>query len=209
MKPPPPLIAVVLAAGASTRMGESKAALLWRGQSFVSHCVGLGRAAIGSKQAVFVVEGARPLGAALPAGGGFTLLRNEGWKRGPLSSLQCALAHPNAKGCSALVLSVDRPHLAQATVRRLCELAYTSDPTRIWQPARQGKRGHPILWPADLCEALLALDPESSPRELLARPEVATRRASYPVADPAIFDNIDDPQGYSRLRGLTPQDPPG
>ena len=196
-------VAVLLAAGASSRMGESKAALRWRGDSFLGHGLRLARHAVGSEAPVLVVEGAHPLDGLVDARLGAQRVTNLDWRRGPLSSLQCALARPEATGRACLVLSVDRPHLRESTLDALRD-AFHADPRRIWQPATGERRGHPIIWPADLCVALRKLQATSSPRELLRKPEIAARRAGVPVDDPAIFDNIDDPDALARLRALTP-----
>lgn len=183
-------------------MGQSKAALELDGRSFLARCVSLARAALGQRAEVFVVEGAHPLQALIDTRARPTVVRNSTWEDGPLSSLQCALAHPRAGARSCLVLSVDRPHISQQTLTALVE-AHRLEPTRIWQPSFGGRRGHPIIWPADLVDELRRLPRNSSPRELMGRDEVSARRAFVEVDDPAILDNIDDPRAYARLRGLT------
>jgi CTP:molybdopterin cytidylyltransferase MocA len=183
-------------------MGRSKAALELQGRSFLALCVALAFDALGEHAQVFVVEGAHPLEDLLDAQPRPTLIRNEGWQDGPLSSLQSALSHPAAHARACLVLSVDRPHISARTLETLLR-AYEGEPDAIWQPRFDGRRGHPILWPADLVEELRRLPRSASPRELMARPEVQARRAFVPVDDPAILDNIDDPEAYARLRGLT------
>ena len=111
------LAAVVLAAGASTRMGRPKALLRWRGRPFAWHVLQQAHAA--GAEPVIVVEGA----VALPreAVQGATVVRNEAWADGPLGSLQVglrALREAGAEG-PVLVLTVDRPHLRAETLRAL------------------------------------------------------------------------------------------
>jgi CTP:molybdopterin cytidylyltransferase MocA len=100
-----------------------------------------------------------------------------------------------------VVLSVDRPHVRPATVAELVD-AHRRDPSAIWQPKYRARLGHPILYPADLFDEILALDPSSTMRSLLARPDVRGRRCAVEVDDPAVLDNIDTPQDWERLRGL-------
>ena len=45
--------------------------------------------------------------------------------------------------------------------------------------------------------------PTSTPRELMRLPEVQARRAFVDLKDPAVLDNIDDPERLARLRALT------
>ncbi len=185
------LRAVVLAAGASRRMGHPKAHARWGGKTFLACCTDAGRAA--GATAIVVVGGALKLGDEARALG-VAYHHNAGWDRGPLSSLQAGLAELDLRmgPGPTLVLSIDRPHLRLETLRRL-SAAVADAPDSIWQPAVGGRRGHPIVWPADLCAALCQLPPTATPRHLLARPEIAARRRSVAVADPAIHENLDTP----------------
>lgn len=208
------LAAVVLAAGASTRMGRPKALLRWRGRPFVQHALDQARAA--GAQRVVVVQGA----VALPDDllGGAQRVHNAAWAEGPLGSLQAGLrvlldssgsgfgSGPGSGSASgvaaapfgALVLTVDRPHVHPDTLRALAAAA-AAEPEALWQPRRGAARGHPIVYPADLLPALVALRPPQTPRTLLARPEVAARRRQIEVDDPAVLDNLDRPEDLARL----------
>lgn len=190
------LAAVVLAAGASTRMGRPKPLLEWRGRPFVWHVLEQARAA--QAEPVIMVEGAVPLPRAELVGA--TIVRNEKWAEGPLGSLQVGLRAVIEGGWRGpvLVLTVDRPHLRAATLRALAR-AVDEDPTAVWQPRLREKLGHPIVYPDDLVPALTALRPPMTPRDLLVRPDVAARRRQADVADPAVLDNLDSPQDLKRL----------
>lgn len=190
------LAAVVLAAGASTRMGRPKPLIRWRGRPFVWHVREQARVAAASP--VIVVEGA----VALPreALGDALIVRNEAWAAGPLGSLQVglrALVEAGGHG-PVLVLTVDRPHVAESTLRALAR-AVEEDPRAVWQPRLGERRGHPIAYPADLVPALIGLQPPATPRDLLARPEVAARREQVEVDDPAVLENLDAPADLERL----------
>lgn len=190
------LAAVVLAAGASTRMGRPKPLLQWRGRPFVWHVLEQARAA--GAELVIVVEGA----VALPREelDGAVVVRNEQWADGPLGSLQAGLRAVLEAGVETpvLVLTVDRPHLRAETLRALAQ-SVENDPTAVWQPRYGDRRGHPIVYPADLVPALIALRPPKTPRDLLARSEVATRRRQFDANDPTVLDNLDTPEDLLRL----------
>jgi molybdenum cofactor cytidylyltransferase len=190
------LAAVVLAAGASTRMGRPKPLIEWRGRPFVWHVVEQARVA--GAELVIVVEGA----VALPWErlGGATIVRNEAWAEGPLGSLQVGLRAVVDAGMKTpvLVLTVDRPHVRSETLRALAD-AVATKPGAIWQPQLRQWRGHPIVYPADVVPVLLGLRPPETPRTLLAQPEIAARRRQIEVDDPAVFDNLDAPEDLERL----------
>ena len=136
-------VGVLLAAGASTRMGAPKASVKWKGRSFLASGV---LALWGACDTVVVVLGskAREVRAAAEAefaelvgrgelrdlahAPGRTRARglevhfivNAGWKRGMLSSAQAGLsAALRMKPSSLLVLPVDHPEVRTATVTQL------------------------------------------------------------------------------------------
>jgi molybdenum cofactor cytidylyltransferase len=185
--------AIVLAAGASTRMGQPKALLQWRGRAFVEHVVEAAHAA--GCAPIVVVEGAVALPDP-PCGAG--RVHNDAWPKGQLSSLQRGFAASGEPTSGILVLTVDRPHVERSTLVALVE-AHRHEPTAIWQPIFEGRRGHPILFPTDVMQAVAALPPSESVRSVLRRPAVASRRAFVDVCDPAVLDNLDRREDLSRL----------
>lgn len=187
------LAALVLAAGEGARMGRPKATIHWRGRSFARHAVALAEAA-GCAPIVAVSGAIRLTPDDL---GPAEEVWHEGWPQGQMSSLRRGLgALPPGRG--VLLLTVDRPHLRRDTAVALAAAAREA-PTAIWQPLHEGRRGHPLVYPADLIPLLVALPLATSPRELLARPEISARRRFLPTADPAVLDNIDRPEDLSRL----------
>lgn len=187
--------AVVLAAGASTRMGRPKALIEWRGRPFFVHCVE--RAEAVGCCPVVIVWGAAPL-PAFPGA-----VENRGWRDGPLSSLQVGLrAVLPADPSGVLVLTVDRPHVSEDTLRRLLE-AHTRDPDVVVQPKLGETTGHPVLHPRAVVNALLRLPPTDTVRTVLGRPAVRGTRVRVDVDDPAVLENLDTPEALQRLLGPT------
>ena len=136
-------VGVLLAAGASTRMGSPKATVKWKGRSFLANGV---IALWGSCDAVVVVLGSRArevraaaeaefgeLAASGALGGLIHASRRKGsrglevhfavntlWKRGMFSSVQAGLAEAmRLKPTSVLVLPVDHPEVRPDTVAHL------------------------------------------------------------------------------------------
>ncbi len=187
------LAAVVLAAGASTRMGRPKALIEWRGRPFFVHCVQ--RASAVGCDPVVVVWGA----TALPPTDGVTLVENVGWSAGPLSSLQAGLrAVLRSDAAGVLVMTVDRPHVSTHTLRALVD-AHRRTPDVVVQPRVGEASGHPIIHPRSIAEAVLELDPTDTVRAVLGTAEVRRSRRRVAVDDLAVLDNLDTPQDLSRL----------
>ena len=116
--------AIVLAAGASRRMGEPKQLLRWRGEPLVARAA---RSALqsGASEAI-VISGAvrEQVEAALEplrreAGGRLRVVFNAAWQEGQAGSVRAAVEALPAACEAALFLPVDQPRLPAALLRRL------------------------------------------------------------------------------------------
>jgi CTP:molybdopterin cytidylyltransferase MocA len=123
--------AVVLAAGAATRFGAPKQALLL---PFV-----LERLAGSSLDEIVVVAGAHPL--ELPAGSAARLVGCPEWERGPGASLRCGLAALGTDVEGAVIVLADGPRVDPRAVERL--LARRSGGESLLAASYGGARGHP------------------------------------------------------------------
>ena len=157
------------------------------------HCVERARA-VGCDPVV-VVWGAAPLPDTL----GVRLCHNPGWPQGPLSSLQVGLAAvvgPEVSG--VLVLTVDRPHVRETTLRSMAQ-AHLEAPNSVVQPRFGPRRGHPVLHPRVTIDALAALSPTDTPRTVMGRADVRGARVLVDVDDPAVVENLDTPDTLALL----------
>ena len=116
--------AIVLAAGASRRMGEPKQLLRWQGEPLVTRAA---RSALqsGASEAI-VISGAvrEQVEAALEplrreAGGRLRVVFNAAWQEGQAGSVRAAVEALPAACEAALFLPVDQPRLPAALLRRL------------------------------------------------------------------------------------------
>ena len=150
------IVAVILAAGESSRMGRAKALLLVDGETFIERIVGaLARTRVGK---IFVVLGhdAETLKRRLehlPV----AFLVNANYKRGQLSSLQTAVRELQAdQECDGtLVHLVDHPYISSTLVDVMIERFYESNKL-IVVPRCRGKRGHPVIFSRALFAELLS-----------------------------------------------------
>lgn len=188
---------VVLAAGASTRMGSPKALLDLGGATFVSRITTTARAA--GTDGVCVVLGP-PHGAAikakLPPGAGSAW--NPDPARGMLSSIQTAVASVPSRTTAILVWPVDLPEVKLETVRQLLDAA----PGKLVVPRHGGKGGHPVRIPRALFGALAALDPALGLRALIDAH--AATVAYVEVDDQAVLTDIDTPEEHAAARREKP-----
>jgi len=200
---------VILAAGASSRMGRPKALLPTAapGETFLSRLVGTLVAAglddlvlvVGRLSAPDEAELTRVLEALPPV---VRAVENPDPSRGQLSSLQEGLAfidHPGVRGM--LVTLIDVPLVAADTVRALLE-AYRATGAPVVRPARQGRHGHPVIFDRALFDALRQADPAGGARAVVRAH--ADRAVELAVDDEGAFVDVDTPEDYARVFGRPP-----
>jgi molybdenum cofactor cytidylyltransferase len=197
----PSLVGVILAAGASSRMGRDKALLPWHGETFLSAHI---RALQMHTELVIVVAGANAceLTPIVDANAAF-LAVNRHPEQGQFSSLQIGLQEVlNYGRDAAMIALVDRPPLASESlrlIRRAFEQAVTKD---MWAviPEYQGRHGHPIVVGREMITAFMHAPATSNASEVLRQ---HAQRVSYvAVNDPSVVANIDTPEDYEKITGL-------
>lgn len=161
--------AVVLAAGASRRLGRPKQLVRVAGEPLVRRAV---RAALGAGCApVVVVTGAsaREVETAL-AGIAATFVHNDAFEEGLASSLRAGVARAIASTppCDGvLVALVDQPDVDEALLRELLARFAGSHGTRTVACAYAGGFGVPALFPRALAPELLARRGDRGAKALL------------------------------------------
>jgi molybdenum cofactor cytidylyltransferase len=205
--------AIVLAAGASSRMGQAKAALPFgqTGETVVSRVV---RTLLeGGAPEVVVVAGAHidAVRAAMPAHERRArIVEHAGWQQGQLSSLLAGLAavdHPQLEG--VLVTLVDIPTVRASTVREVIGtwrrtrapiVRPATAKTARGTPASGQRHGHPVMFDRSIFRDLRAADPHTGAKAVFAMHR--DRIVNVEVADPGAFEDIDTPGDYKRVVGF-------
>ncbi|HEV3042003.1 MAG TPA: nucleotidyltransferase family protein [Candidatus Angelobacter sp.] len=197
MRLSPSFAGVVLAAGASSRMGRDKALLPWHNGTFLLAAI---RALQPSTELVIVVAGenAANLEPIVNAEAAF-MVQNPHPELGQFSSLQVGLREVLNRGRDAAVVTlVDRPAPGWQTVEQLKAYFLSADAS-IWivVPEYAGRHGHPIVVGREMIEAFLRAPATSSAREV----EHAYQQhvAYVAVNDPAVVANVDTPEDFENL----------
>ena len=194
------VLAVVLAAGNSSRMGTSKMALSW-GLSTVLETT-ISNVLQADIQAILLVTGGYiELVEPLPLVQQIPRVHNGDFATGEMiSSVKLALktikeSRPLPAG--VLVLPGDMPLVSTDLLNR-CLAEWRQQPEKIVAPKINEKRGHPVIFPFSLFELFETLPAEKSPRDLLT----AQRSNLYlfSVDDPAIRIDVDTPAEYEKHR---------
>jgi len=194
----PSFAGVILAAGASTRMGRDKALLPWREGTFLSAAI---RALQPATELVLVVAGANaaslePIANAYAA---FMVVNPEP-QRGQFSSLQAGLQEVLNRGRDAAIVTlVDRPAAEPETIEQI-KTAFLSSDERIWAVAPEygGKHGHPLVMGREMIEAFLRAPSGSNARDVEHGRQEHIRY--LPVRDPLVVANVDTPEDFERIR---------
>ena len=195
------IVAIIVAAGRSSRMGTSKALLPHTDPrtTFVRYLIKTFKAG-GVGDAFVVGRGDDPklYGEVISAGGQF--VANEDADAGQLSSvlagLDRATADPRVAG--ALLAPVDVPMITPGTVARLIAAAADSD-AAIVRAAYRGRHGHPVLFKRAVFRELHSADAHIGAKAVVrADPR---RVLDVEVDDPGVTMDVDTPADYERLFG--------
>ena len=194
----PRLGVVILAAGASSRMGQPKLLLSWGGTSMLGHLLARWRVLGPQQIAVVVAAGENPVSAELDRLGFPTADRilNPAPERGMFSSIRCAARWDGWRaGLThwAIVLG-DQPLVRSDPLRAVLDFA-ASHPEAICQPSRNSRARHPVLLPAAAFRALADTAAPTLKQFLLARPHGV---ALCELDDPGLDLDIDRPEDYER-----------
>ena len=197
---------VVLAGGASSRMGGHPKELLPAGPgqgTFLGRIVSTLWA--GGVDDVVVVTGYHDDSIELAVdrmGIPVRILHNPNPELGQLSSLLVALRAIDHPGVNAMLVTlVDLPLVSVATVRAVLE-RYRKSPASVVRPVRDGRHGHPVIFDRALFDALRNADPQHG-----AKPVVrahASESLEVRVDDEGAFADVDTPEDYQRLFGVSP-----
>jgi len=208
------LAGIILAAGASTRLGQDKALLPcpssplcgapgtlssvegWGQTTFLEHLLAQVKAA--EVELVRVVLGANaPAVQQKISFSPAEVVINPNWQQGQLSSLLAALdSLPRGMVTGALVCLVDHPCISSRLLRRL--IAEFERTTKlIILPTYRGQRGHPVLFSWRLFDEL-----RQAPLEVGARYVVRNHPndiLEVPTREEGVILNINDEQTYRKI----------
>jgi molybdenum cofactor cytidylyltransferase len=187
---------IILAAGASSRMGTPKALLDYRGETFLNRLIRV----LGTVcDPVIVALGyhADEIRAAA-AHGNARFVVNPDPSRGQLSSLQTALAEVPKDAEGFLFMPVDCPSAEPSTVKRIVDAFHAVEKPLLVIPRHEGLRGHPVCARYQLIEEFLELPAGGQAKEVVRR---HTDRTHYlDTVDSGVLSDIDDPEAYRILQ---------
>lgn len=188
--------AIVLAAGASVRMGRPKALLRVEGKTFVRRILDTLHAGGVHDVVVVLRSGHTETSTEVITGGGRVVV-NARADDGQLSSLVAGLDAVDAPGVdAALVTLVDVPLIRSSTVRALIERA-AQRTAPVIRATYRGEHGHPVVFTSAVFEAIRHADPAVGAKAVLR----AVRVENVEVDDPFVIRDVDTPADYESIEG--------
>jgi molybdenum cofactor cytidylyltransferase len=191
--------AIVLAAGASTRMGEPKLIMPYGASTVIGTVVETMNSTAVDESIVVTGFHSDAVASVLPPG--TRTAHNDDPGRGNLSSLLVGLEAVGDPDAVVVVLA-DMPGVTASSVNRLLALWEGSDVSLCWVKYADG-RGHPLLLDSSLFDMIDGLSGERalwSFAESLDASTVGVVRV--PTDKPADINSLEDYQGALRVLGL-------
>ena len=194
------IIAVVLSAGESSRMGRPKALLPIQGQKFIERIIRvIGQSRVGRTIVVLGHHADQLRGQIehLPV----EVVINPDYRSGQLSSLQAAIRHiSDDDRCDGMLVHlVDHPFIDVALVDALIE-SFFETKKMIVVPRYKGKRGHPVIFSRQLFDDLLNAPLDQGAKAVVNAHRQETLEIEW--QDEGITLDIDTPELYRQhVRG--------
>lgn len=187
---------IILAAGASRRMGQPKQLLEIQDENLLSRMIRMARAS--DFDLVSVVLGAN-MELILPQidTTGLKVFLNPDWETGMASSLACGLKHslrayPDL--ASVLILLVDQPFVTTSLINRFLQ-TYLQDRPLLIAAHYEGTDGVPALFDKQLFPELLDQKGQAGARKLIKTYAAQLRRIDFPEG----ARDLDTPEDWQRL----------
>jgi molybdenum cofactor cytidylyltransferase len=190
------VVALLLAAGTSSRMGDFKQLMPYRGRTFVEACAETLLASSVDETLVVLghrAEEVRRTIASLPV----RVVVNEAYLDGMATSIKAGVRAIAPGSADAILVALcDQPHVPVPVVDAVVA-AYRSSSALIVAPAIAGDSGHPVIFDLSLRDEILAIDPAHGLRAVTyAHRE---NRLRVPVDTVAVIDDVDTPDDYQRI----------
>jgi molybdenum cofactor cytidylyltransferase len=185
---------IVLAAGGSTRFGQTKQLLNWREQPFVR---AVAKTALDAGLSpVLVVTGANADEVEKAVNDlNVSIIRNAGWQNGQGTSIRAGVqALPSETGACVFLLA-DQPQIPASVIRALME-AHSNRLQPIVAPLVQmERRANPVLFDRVTFPDLLTLEGDTGGRAIFHKHKVEF----MPWHDDILLLDVDKPEDYKRL----------
>jgi molybdenum cofactor cytidylyltransferase len=194
------LAAVILAAGGSSRMGQPKQLLKFRGTSLLRRAIDTALA-VPTEQVIVVLGHAADqlMPECTPTSA--TVVLNDQWMEGVSTSLRGGLAAVSSDARGVFIYPADMPLVTPEALRELAHRQQVSGRPAAMTDAG-GVRGVPVFITRSLFPALMIQEGDVGGAQYLRGHPEAVEAVHFD--DPDLVRDVDRPEDYARLLELDP-----
>lgn len=187
---------ILLAAGASTRLGQPKQQLMFRGQSLLQHALQTAQTSVASSVVIVLGAGAADIQRATNLNSAY-VVENPEWPEGMASSIRVGLTNllnitPETE--AAIFMVCDQPFVTPALLNELIS-TFTQTNKEIIACAYQDTLGTPVLFSKKYFPELFNLQGQEGAKKLIKRYDGNVAAVSFPEGQ----IDIDTTQDYENL----------
>ena len=184
--------AIILAAGASTRMKRQKLLLPFNGKTIIENVVENVAKVVGSNIMVVLGSHSEEIKSSIE-NRNVRFCKNENYLNGMLSSAICGFRALPQEAKAALVFLGDQPQIPPQAANLVID-AWNQSKKGIVMPMFNGRRGHPVLIETRYKFEIEKLDPERGLKTLSEKYKDDVFEVECEI--PEILRDIDTPEEY-------------
>jgi molybdenum cofactor cytidylyltransferase len=190
---------LVLGAGASTRLGQPKQLLPYRGTTLLAWVVGQARRASALDEVVVVLgRAAEEIRAAVDFGG-VKVVDNPVFAEGCASSYRAGIGAIDANSDAIMIILGDQPGVDPEIIGGVAD-AFRQGEDRIVLASYRGRKGHPMLFARPLFEKLIELHGDKAAWKLVdANPDLIGT-AEFDLPFPGDINTVEEFELLSKAR---------
>lgn len=185
---------IILAAGASRRMGSPKQLLKIDNQTLIERAIAITQALANQQTVVVLGANAEKIIPFIPSLPALDFIINENWEQGMGTTLKTGLAFLLSKemALSAVIVMVcDQPYLSTNKLQELID-TYQKTKANIVATTYNQLKGVPALFSKDLFNKLIDLDKDEGARKIIKRYEGKVEVVDFPEG----IHDLDTPKAY-------------
>lgn len=190
---------VILAAGASSRMGEAKQLLPYQQHTLLQHSIAIAMASVAKQVVVVLGAGATAIQPVIKAEK-LTIVVNEVWQEGMASSIRCGLSlllRQNPGLQSVIFMVCDQPFASTELLNNLVTLQQQTG-RNVVASEYAGTAGIPALFTKALFAELLQLKGDTGAKRLVMLHQADTVTLPFPLGSIDI-DTAADYRGLQQM----------
>lgn len=185
--------AIILAAGASSRMGSPKQLLIWQDRPLLAHALTNGQSTLADRVVVVLGANAEAIKTTIDLNG-ISVALNHDWAEGMAGSIRAGIQALPATASAVLLMLCDQPLINAAHLQNLLR-AWQHAPDRIVVSQYAESFGVPAVFPAAYFAQLAGLTGDRGAKPLLMQFEETL--VKVPLREAEL--DIDTQGDYQRL----------